>query len=725
MRLQPLICHPPLLPGESLPSLLARLAKLNDYEPRSLLSSIIRNFLNLPYATRLGFPSHSSLFDTLEALTTIAASELHRATAHHFTYLLTPPEKEIEYLELSLGGTYIPLLSKESARNRMRPEHASQFCPLCLQDGAYHRLIWLPFASAVCLQHKCLLVNSCPKCGGRIGIADIIEACCSRCRTNLTEIQQISVNEDSFGIFTQEVIQSWLVNDDKLISPIYSLPQQAPRILYRVIEGLRSVVMQLSQDWPQLHRIDIEQQVLQWLPCQQAETLTPNQSYCLDATAFKGLINWPSGFYEFLTAYCNRENKVEYRAHIPIQGVQDSFGNLYVRWLSKHWQHPSFEFIQEAFNRYLVDNHISFPTTKRLIRYKDTPQLTEDLHYMSSSEAAQTLETSRERLRALIGSGQLISYKPQDKSWIALVRREDVLKLRDEWTQVVEFKEVAEWLGLNKEVVLKLVQMGLLNARRTSRGSRRVFHRSDVIECLDRLFKGVKQLAYDNEVKENFLSLQSASRQLTKVGLDMASILQQVATGRLCAYLPENQKPQLRNLVFSRSDITKYLEPVNMEKGWIERKEVIRILGIKRDTLMKRIKAGLIAPVAIYGKTYYFDRQEVEKYQSVYVRLAEAVKILGVNKQTVPNLVQQGRLKAIRGPYVDGFQYYIFNREDLLQWRKERLTMKEVQLQLKVNRSAIVNWVRQGKLVPLEERTLKPWYFSRQDVLDGIPVRAR
>ena len=96
MGLQPLICHPPLLPGESLPSLLARLAKLNGYEPRNILSKIIRESANLKSVEELGCPSRASLFGVIADLTNAKIYELYSATAHYFTHLLTSPETEIE-----------------------------------------------------------------------------------------------------------------------------------------------------------------------------------------------------------------------------------------------------------------------------------------------------------------------------------------------------------------------------------------------------------------------------------------------------------------------------------------------------------------------------------------------------------------------------------------------------------------------------------------------------
>ncbi len=45
--LRPLLCRSPLLPDESLPSYLARLAAANGYEPSSILTTICNKHLSI------------------------------------------------------------------------------------------------------------------------------------------------------------------------------------------------------------------------------------------------------------------------------------------------------------------------------------------------------------------------------------------------------------------------------------------------------------------------------------------------------------------------------------------------------------------------------------------------------------------------------------------------------------------------------------------------------
>jgi excisionase family DNA binding protein len=716
MKVQPLICHPPLLPDESLSSLLERLAKFNNYEPRSILSTIIRESVNLRGIRRLGCPSQTTLFETIAALTNIEPFELQKATSHYFTGILTPPENEIECLEIS-DVLSIPLLSKGIANKHLRPEYACQFCPLCIKDAVYHRLIWLPIASAVCLEHKCLLVNACPKCRNQVRIQDLIEANCSKCKTDLTEAPTVSVIDDSFGLFTQDTIQTWLMEGVSPVSTSYPLPQQMPRDLYRMIDGMRISIMQVNQDWPLLHHAAIQQNSVEFSLDAQAQTLTPYQSYCLYATAFKGIIDWPDGFHRFLTAYKEREKKSRYHNGFIFKGLCDELGNLYMLWINKRWKQPTLEFVQEAFHQYLVENHTSFPATALLTRYKDTPKLSDNLCYMSVNEAAKLLGVTHGRIRLMIRTGRLKSYNEKGKSWATLVKREDVLELHDEWERAIELKEVINWLGVSKKVVSKLVQIGLLTAQQSpTDGFHWMFSPSAVTECLERVIKGTSGYTIGkNKNGENMLSLTEASKLLYRLGLGgNAFTLQQVAENRLRAYVPTDQTLRLGILLFSRTDIDAYLEVLKAEQGWIGRDEVTSILKISRGSITKWIKAGLISPVEMRSNTYYFDREAIVKLKADLVISKQASAILGIPREAVYDLVYQGRLKAVRGPIVDGFAHYVFSRGSLQQWRDPRVTLDETSQLLGVSRRRIIDWVKQGRMFPLDDKELKPWYFSRQ-----------
>lgn len=194
----------------------------------------------------------------------------------------------------------------------------------------------------------------------------------------------------------------------------------------------------------------------------------------------------------------------------------------------------------------------------------------------------------------------------------------------------------------------------------------------------------------------------------------IAYTLQKVANGSLRAYISANSRLQLGTLLFARSDIDMHIGSVKAENGWIDRDEVASILDIDIKSLVSWVRIGLISPVSTEWQTHYFDRQSIEKLKSTLVRTAEASNILGVHFRAVYSLVQKGRLKALRGPAVNGAAYYVFSRESLQEWKDAHASLKEAGQLLHMSEQKIVTWIKQGRMPPPEDEKQKPWFFSLQ-----------
>lgn len=76
------------------------------------------------------------------------------------------------------------------------------YCPLCLKENPYHRLMWNIQNVTLCLNHEVYLKNTCPKCGRYIKQNDIREISkCPYCFENLTSKTEVAVrNEEEYKI---------------------------------------------------------------------------------------------------------------------------------------------------------------------------------------------------------------------------------------------------------------------------------------------------------------------------------------------------------------------------------------------------------------------------------------------------------------------------------------------------------------------------------------------
>src|SRR6266851_1404238 len=709
-----LLGRTPLPPDESLPSLVIRLALLNYDDSPAILPRIIREGIGgQPFLRdQVMFPRRAMMFQRIASFTGINISEIYASSNHHFAEVLTPPGQTIE-LEKITGGAPVPLLAHPLAAKQLRPAHAGQFCPACLKEAAYHRLVWMPLAVSACLKHRCLLMNRCQQCSRAVSIQDIVETQCGRCGDHLAETESIPLENDA-GLSFQHILQSWFMES---ITPdgLHLLPQESPRVLYRVVDGLQWATRMLEgSEWPYLHHIDTG------LPLGQIKSqvaLAPNAYYCLYATASRGIMNWPNGFYQFLDAYRAQMRRLK----SPDGGPKADLGNLYTQWMQDYWQHPAFGFIHRAFEHYFIRSYALSSAVARTNLCQERPDVMERLPLVNIAEAARLLKTTPTMITTLLKTGRLTyqTREPVSKRQYRFVSRSEVLELRDVWDGLVNRAQAAIWLGVTERMVVDLVSAGLLAAERCPADGYPFwsFRPSALLQCLESVSKYVEcRPDQVSNCGDSLVNLTQATRLLFVVGLNAVSILSCVAERRLRAYGIAGQELKLGSLHFGRSDIEQYIHKIKSENNWVGREELTRLLKVKDATLTRWVRKGLISPTTVVGSAQYFSRETVENFIEDYITTVEAAEILGVGKLTVQKWARLGRLSGIciSGPTIDGCHEYLFNKASLLQWRKERLPFGEAAHLLGVSKATLHRWVKEGKVEPLDDIGGKQRWFSLQ-----------
>jgi len=119
--------------------------------------------------------------------------------------------------------------------------------------------------------------------------------------------------------------------------------------------------MRVNYSWPQLHQPP-SGTFPDLFPCTSKRDITPAKSYILYTTAFQGLVNWPNGFHVFLDAYRTRDGRTEQSS------VYYDLHYIYGAWLEKAWRHPDFQFVQQAFDQYLMHRYPHLLTHLRRTR---------------------------------------------------------------------------------------------------------------------------------------------------------------------------------------------------------------------------------------------------------------------------------------------------------------------------------------------------------------------
>ncbi len=598
-----------LLPGESLASLLARLARLNFYPNSRLLQTISRDRLApMRVDDKLAQPHRLETFQQLVNLTQLTLDELYGASDQRFAILLEAPGQAAQTTPW-LENTTRLRLDRRSAPAHLRSTVATQFCPLCLKTEPYHRLSWTPRATAICLEHLCLLTDRCARCWKRTTVADLVNRRCSNCRADLRRARVVSIAHDSCGILAQQVIQSWFGVVDipaKVIEGAH-LPPESPLVLYRLLQLLARQLQKGQAEWPNLPRPlnGLANSIAASI--EDHRCLTPEQIYFLYRSAFVGLRDWPEGLCQFLDAYggCDPASRAAPVRIKCLQQVQHD-------WLAVDWHDSPLAFVQPVLVDYLLQRRLPFLRAVAE-RFSAVAWFTEQTGLWTEGHTAQALGISLHDLQRFYPRGSLAKcFKPDPRTRLPMFKRDAVLAVQRRWATGWSLEDVSSWLGLEIADVLRLVQLGLLKplgGRETTAEVNQVFDRHGVaafFEQVDRRLKVYPGTRY------YLATLDEAAREFSSCGLDRAALLQGVARGVLPGYKYQPNIHSLRQVRFVETQLLALPDLSFAERGWVAEDRFTQEKQVTSRTIQNWIDAGWISPVATLGRQRYFWRKELE-----------------------------------------------------------------------------------------------------------------
>jgi hypothetical protein len=321
----------PLYPDESLQSLIYRHADLNFYNPTGTLTRLIWQGIRSQgsHLAYLQVERDVRIFQRIATLTKVDVIELFQATAHRYALIIRFPGDQEQIVELR-PGVLLPALRRSQYRSAIINAIVCQFCPACLQENAYARLHWELNAVSVCLKHLCLLHEYCPECLTVVSRDMVARAQCDDCGTNLCTAPMISIQDDPFGLAAHQTIQYCLGLVPTV--PDIQLPAQSAQVLYHTMTELT----EHTKSYPE-------------------GKMNSGNRYSRYRVAFQALTNWPHNFLAWLDE--------QTKAHYPVPSTPrpKMAPDALLRRLSheKKWQHPAFQFLQDAFDTYLKERFSS------------------------------------------------------------------------------------------------------------------------------------------------------------------------------------------------------------------------------------------------------------------------------------------------------------------------------------------------------------------------------
>lgn len=682
-----------LYEGESLPSLMERLAKLNFYPEASYIAKILeKRYGHASFSNKACLPFSAKEFIDLAQLTQIDPADLIAASDHRFAPAILFLSVQQEKCIFPNGSQFIIFFSLAySTQWRRAP---LKFCSQCLSEKPYHRLIWLLDTTSVCLRHQCLLTEGCPQCQSTLSITEIVECRCQKCRASLASFATPLLANDPAGLLAERAIQNWALGIQ-----IADIPQAYRAIskfsvyaLYQFVRGIRHSLQHPKVDQDSLLCLT-QNSTLQGTAMQKEHG--SNASFVFNKVAFACFKNWPYGFHQFL-----RDYRVCSTYH---SGLSTYLGALYSTWILKRWQHPQLQFVQKSFDEFLLSGNVPAALIYRTERVATNPKLKKHFRCWDKTVTAQKLNVSAATLNRLIQLGKLDNclfdaYKaPQ-----LVFNPKAIRSLKATWNNGISLQETIELLGASKEIVKDLVKVGALRVLRgpsTDMSQEWLFDHQSVVDFLATLeMKNSQALKGD----DTMLTLTESAQSLACVGLNAASILRELINSDYPIYAEPEVKKFILSLRIPIYAIKHLRERILQRNEWMTLTDVAEIMGVKWIVVSKWAKSGLIRSDAHYSNAFFCSRSEVERFKSEYIFTEEAARILRIGVLAVQKWARYGRLKPVASERINGCHRYLFRRKDVERLRPEnRLTAPQLARRMGIGRSQIVQWIKQGKVKPI------------------------
>ena len=662
-----LLNHPKPYLQESLTSWLWRLTIANYVKSPSVLLHYLRqkHSLSMPSMKRiLTKLNNSDQFQGLGILTGADALTIYQLTLHRFAHVLNLSETEDSSLSFMTGES-VPLLPEQLHRD----VYSSRFswCPHCLREKNYVRLHWHVPILTCCTHHACWLLDVCPKCGTKPQEKDIFDECCKKCGFVLVTAETIAVPENDLLFKQNEAFMSWLYEPQ---SQDAALPDVPANILLRVLHGLRYCVQRAGEGWHGHHLPpDVPSQDVTILKKRQ---LSIYESGCLYSTAFRALLNWPHGFYAFLDDYRQRPLMPE------DTGLRVDFGTLYTSWLGVLWNSDEFDWIQNAFNAYILEN-IPAHQIVHSKRIQDFPELLDQVAYLNLIRAEKYLHSSVYSIYRLVEEGNLKVHPFEgdpDGVWFS---RQELDSLKKRWQQYLPIGEVVKQLGLSNRLVRDLLDNQLLEQVPTDAGLKRrscyVYKRS--LRTLTRNLKNHTTI-HTGDVAD-VIGLHNASIRNGSVKLTVTQLLSWVLVGKLKAYHPRETLLPLSEMWFMPQDVDDLSDVVKDEYGWMNKGDVCAFLNVGQRCLRQLLGSGHLSAQLNFGRKLLFARADVESIHEKMIFMNEMSNVLQIPYVSILRLIQEGMLLPL--PVKTGVPKYrhIFDRQMFNRWHQRYILYPEIE----------------------------------------------
>lgn len=496
-----------------------------------------------------------------------------------------------------------------------------RWCPRCLDESPHLRGVWGLKLQCVCTRHFGMLVDRCPACGARQRFERSDITRCS-CGARLAAVEVADVPPLLCELC--ERLVCGCVTEERQLSPLLSAGEW-----HRLVRYLGQFSLDFEPARPGqlvgLHRLDA------------ATTVVTGAAWLLE--------NWPEHFNQLLQRIQDRRREM--------QSLRRSFGCLY-RVLYVDLQTPGFQFLRDAFEKYLGENWWGLVCKRNRSLRNETvtthPRLT-------LAAAAEQAGTSLSTVRHLI-EAKLISVEegvmPSGRR-VRSVHSFDVPRISSLTHEALTLTEVASLLALPEKRVRMLVATGLLTpllSKKETRAATWMFPASQVEEYCS--------IAGSGRSDGVPVSLKQILKSWRLHDGEFSAVVNAIRERKLLP-LSDRPTPLGRVALDAKAARTWLRERRQTFEESISIDQAARALRVKQEVAYGLVKRGFLHTTPALAGQRRIRKIDLYAFMETFVSLAALARSRGHSPRATLRMLQAC---PVCGPTVDGARQYFFRRSD-------------------------------------------------------------
>lgn len=507
-------------------------------------------------------------------------------------------------------------------------------CPKCLHGEMVWPTEWELRGLGVCLHHAVRLIDTCPFCQKRLSWkTDQLTHC--ECGFDLRNAQTEACSEQESDLAKAIVATIGVGSCPPSMAHLEGIQTAA---LFRVLYFLGKFAGGESS-------------------VKVSGTATLKELEPVYKEAAMALSDWPTNFHMWMERLKGDEGLAEKSMAIP-----EVFGKAY-GYLYRNMHEKPYNFIRREFESHMV-NHWSWPLNNR---NKRIPQeLREDSSWITTSKAAELLDTGKSQVMHLIEQGYIEGRTIDRKGRLFVaVNRNDLSRARKRLAEVVNLKEACEILGVSESRLLELNEGELVNPIATSSETSSGQWQFEVA-MLILINKYASETPILKDTNENHVLMKGLLKSGLRGDGAFARLMKAVFECRLKVIARLHGCVGVSGWILDRSSYETWVRNIleSEARGYTVR-EASRILGVKEEVGYALVNEGVIKAdiMKLHGrKLAYILLEQLDEFKAQYILGTELANEYGTSPRKIVEIMADKGVFPIAGPGISRCRQVIFER---------------------------------------------------------------